>query len=214
MRNWKLVSFDLDGTLIKGTSSAEHLSWRMGDTDLVRTYEAKYTSGEITNVEFGNFDAARFQGYSKHQIHEYLDDLPLIDRISDTVDYLASKNVECVISTMAWDFVAEFVASKHGICSWSGPSLELDSNELFTGKVKSYFHETEKVSFVKGICTQIGCSLSDVIHIGDSTSDFPLFAEVGHAIALNGSNGAGDRAHVSISSGSLYDVLGVLPDLD
>lgn len=212
MQQWKLASFDLDGTLITGTSSAEHLSEKMGNLAQVRKYEEKYSRGEISSKEFGEFDAARYQGYSKSEIYRHLEDVPLIKHVSETVEYFGSLKIPCVISTMAWDCIGEFVATRYGFIDWSGPSLEMDDDK-FTGNVDTYFHETEKVTFIEGICLKRDILMSEVVHVGDSRSDFPLFEAAGHSIAFNGCEEACRLAAVSLRSNSLLDVINVVPNL-
>ncbi len=214
MHQCKLASFDLDGTLIHGTSSAAHLAGKMGDQALIREQEASYAKGEISSVQFGDMDAWRYRGYSKHQIHRFLDDVPVIRDISLTVNYFKSRRIDCVISTMAWDFIGEYVALKHGFSAWSGPSLETDSAGRFTGRVEKYFHETEKISFIETLCADKEISMTQVVHIGDSRSDFPLFEAVGFSLALNGCGEARRRTHVSLDTGTLFAVTNVLPGLD
>ncbi len=214
MQKWKLASFDLDGTLITGTSSAEHLSTKMGDSDKIRDYEEKYSTGQISNVEFGEFDASRYRGYSKSEIYAHLEDVPLINHIAETVEFFGTLKIPCVISTMAWDFIGEFMALRYGFSDWSGPSLELDENGKFTGNVSTYFHETEKITFIESICQKNDISISEVMHIGDSRSDFPLFGAAGHSIAFNGCKDARRLAAVSVKSTSLLDIRNAVPDLE
>ena len=56
-------------------------------------------------------------------------------------------------------------------------------------------------------CRRLGIALADCAAIGDSTSDLPLFREVGLAIALNGTPEIRAAAALALQTRDLTDVL-------
>lgn len=46
---WRLACFDLDGTLVRGTSVSQHLADRFGQSEQMAELERRYTSGEISH---------------------------------------------------------------------------------------------------------------------------------------------------------------------
>ncbi|HEX8596386.1 MAG TPA: HAD hydrolase family protein [Pseudomonas sp.] len=49
--------------------------------------------------------------------------------------------------------------------------------------------------------------MSEVFHVGDSVSDIPLFEAVGYSIALNANQQAKDKAHTTLDSDSLFEII-------
>ena len=77
----RAVSFDLDGTLVQGTTVCLHLSRAMGTVALVASLERRYASGEISNQEVAEWDAVAYRGRKKAEIFSMLDSVPEISRI-------------------------------------------------------------------------------------------------------------------------------------
>jgi phosphoserine phosphatase len=167
----------------------------------------------MSNADVAARDGKHYKGYKVRDIHHFLEDIPTIDHIGETVAFLTAKKIPSIVCTLAWTFVAEFFAKKYGFIGWSGPTLFADQNGAFTGKVLSNFHETDKPSFVEGYCCLKNVRMSDVFHVGDSRSDIPLFNAVGFSVAFNGDDSANSAALASIESDSLLDILPLIPGL-
>jgi phosphoserine phosphatase len=211
--DWKIACFDLDGTLVRGTSTGLHLAKKIGHANSMAEIEARYQKGEVSNAEVAALDGIHYKGYSISDIHQYLEDIPTVDHIAETVEFLSSKGIKSLLCTLAWDFVAEFFAKQYGFIRWSGPALVTDKNGVFTGEVLSDFHETDKPIFVNDYCLVEKTDMSKAFHVGDSRSDVPLFKAVGFSVAFNGDDLANSSASVSIESNSLRDVLQIIPGL-
>jgi hypothetical protein len=56
------VFFDVDETLVPGTSSGQHLAGLLGHAAVVREAEAAYAAGTLTNREVSVLDAATAHG--------------------------------------------------------------------------------------------------------------------------------------------------------
>jgi phosphoserine phosphatase len=79
-----------------------------------------------------------------------------------------------------------------------------------TGIVDRYFDENDKLSFVAGWCAGNGYSLQDVVAIGDSRSDLPLFRHAAASIALNATPATCAAAGQVIDTDDLRDLLPML----
>lgn len=206
MTHWKLASFDLDGTLTRGISTGQHLANKIGHSVAMAKMERKYERGEVTNTDVAEFDATFFKGLAIDDIKEYLEDIPMLADIFETVESLSNRGIPCVLCTIAWSDIAKIISARYGLVKWSGPVLEVDAENLYTGKVAKHFEAEDKVKFIKDICDAGGFSMAEVFHVGDSRSDIELFREVGYAVALNASNQAKEAANASIETESLLDI--------
>lgn len=211
--SWKVACFDLDGTLVRDTSTGQHLAEKIGHAKEMGEMEALYRKGEASNTDVAALDGKHYKGYTVPEIHHLLEDIPTVKHIGETVAFLTSKGIPSLVCTLAWNFVAEFFAKQYGFVGWSGPTLFADQDGAFTGKVLSDFHETDKPSFVDDYCCIKNVRMSEVFHVGDSRSDIPLFNAVGFSISFNGDDLAKSAASVSIESDSLLDILPLIPGL-
>lgn len=209
---WRIASFDLDGTLIVGTTSGAHLAARLGHAEDMRAMEARYGRGEVGNREVAEFDAQHFRGLNAADIDAMLAEIPLIPGITETVAQLRAAGVLPVINTLAWDVVAESIARRFGFLAWSGPRLARGPDGRFTGEVAAHFEAEDKCVFLRGLCEQHQVAPDAVLHVGDSRSDLPAFGFVGLGIAFNADAQARAAAHRSLQGHSLADVLGMLTD--
>ncbi len=211
---WKLASFDLDGTLVRHVSTGQHIAQRLGHGDAMAAIERAYAAGTITNADVAAMDGRHYEGLLPSDVARMLDDIPVIDDIAQTVEWLQERGVPSVICTLAWRFVGEVFADRYGFIASSGPTLSIGVDGEFTGEVESDFTEEDKPGFVSSLCRDRGINMSEVFHVGDSRSDLPLFDAVGFSVALNACPQAVEHAHVALETDSLLDVLRVIPGLD
>jgi phosphoserine phosphatase len=210
---WRLACFDLDGTLVLGTSVCLHLAEKLGHLDQLAELEARYTSGEISNALVADKLGPYYQGLHLDAIESHLSDVPLIKDVSSVLATLADKGIESLICTVSWRFVAQMLAKRYGFVDATGCEMPVDEKGLLTGQVSKHFDEFDKLEFVKGYCAERQIPLSQVFAVGDSRSDIPLFGAVGFAVALNATVQAKAAASVAIESDDLSDVLRAVPGL-
>jgi phosphoserine phosphatase len=203
------VFFDVDGTLVPGTSSGQYLAGLLGHAAIVRDAEAGYAAGALSNEEVSVLDAQGWATRTPAQVRDFLASLPLVDGIPETVRWCRAHDMAPVLATLAWDAVGAYLCDRFGFARACGPSVELIDGR-YTGKVARHFDETAKREFAVGVAAELGVKLRSCAAIGDSRSDLPLFAEVGLAIAFNGTSGARAAAHATADGRDLRAVLPLL----
>jgi len=203
----RAVSFDLDGTLITGTSGDAHLGRKLGFIDDILEWDRRYVAGEMTEREFAEKDAAHYRGRKRADMEEILKTAPRISGIKETVDKLHGEGLYVLLGTVAWGFVAEYFQKLYGFDATSGSTMTEDPSGVFDGVIMKHFDEYDKAAWVENLCAKRGISMAEVAAVGDSRSDIPLFGKVGLAIALNGTPKARAAAHLSIESKDLTVVL-------
>ncbi|MCX5403445.1 haloacid dehalogenase-like hydrolase [Streptomyces sp. NBC_00335] len=201
--------FDVDGTLVPGTSSSVFLAGFLGYRDELAEAEDGYASGALDNRQVSELDAAGWAGASEEQVLGRLDGLPLVSGISETVGWCWSNGLVPVLATLAWSPVGGYLADRFGFHSFSGPRLETAGGR-FTGRVARHFDEYDKRDFALTQAQELGLDPLSCGAVGDSRSDLPLFASVGVAVAFNASKQARMAATVAVEDD---DLRGVLPHL-
>jgi phosphoserine phosphatase len=207
---WRLACFDLDGTLVRGTSVSQHLADRMELGEEMAELERRYAAGEISNSLVAVEQARGWSHLRVAELTAMLSDIPCIDAIDATLAELRSRGIDSILATVTWSFAAEEFGRRHGFLEVSGTEIELAHGRP-TGAVARHFDERDKLAFVSSYCDRHGIDLAECIAVGDSRSDVPLFGAVGFAVALNATSDARAAATVSIDTGWLPDVLDLVP---
>ncbi|MFF3212073.1 HAD family hydrolase [Streptomyces sp. NPDC002886] len=203
------VFFDVDGTLVPRTSSSVFLAGFLGHRDELAEAEAGYASGALDNRHVSELDAAGWAGAAEDQVHGWLDGLPLVSGISETVAWCWSNGLVPALATLAWSPVGGYLTDRFGFHAFSGPRLETAGGR-FTGRVARHFDEYDKRDFALTQARELGLASLSCGAVGDSRSDLPLFASVGVAVAFNASECARTAATAVVDGD---DLRGVLPHL-
>jgi phosphoserine phosphatase len=199
-----IAFFDVDGTLVPGTSSAIYLAGYLGHVDAVVEAEAAWDAGLVEEL-----DARGWTGVSETQVGEWLALLPVVDGIAEVIDWCTAYDVIPALATLAWQPVGAYLCETFGFVEASGPTLEVQDG-MYTGISLTGCDEYLKRDFALRFAKERGLTLDRCAAIGDSRSDLPLFAEAGLAIAFNADNKARALAHVEVDSGDLRAVLPAL----
>jgi phosphoserine phosphatase len=206
------VFFDVDGTLVPRTSSSVFLAGFLGHRDQLAKAEDDYACGALDNRQISELDAAGWAGTRVEQITGWLDGLPLVSGIAQTVTWCRRKGLVPVLATLAWSPVGSYLADRFGFHSFNGPRLET-ADGRFTGRVAAHFDEYDKRDFALAEARALGLAPHSCGAVGDSRSDLPLFASVGLSVAFNASAGAREAAAATVDDDDLRSVLPVLSRL-
>lgn len=187
MKDIKLISFDLDGTLIKNNSWLL-LNMGLGITarEDLELYD-KYSAGELSYEEwikillghYKNSDFANKQGM--HEIWKQYEASPH----AATVIAQLKKNYEVCIVTGALKNFALLVGQELGIenvCSVN--ELEFDEKWNLKNIFSLGDEPSAKLRLLQKFCSEQKIELSQVIHVGDGTNDIPIFDATGKGIAF------------------------------
>jgi phosphoserine phosphatase len=206
---YRVIAFDLDGTLLRGTTVSLRLAEWTGTAEALSDLETRFAAGEISNSVVADMSATWLAGRALTDVARLLEDGPWIDGIAETVDALHVDGAEVLLATITWRFAAECLAERFGFDAVSGTEMEARDG-IVTGTVTRQFDEWDKLAFVEGFCRERGVPLAEAAAVGDSRSDIPLFGRVGMSIALNATPEARKAASVALDTGDLRDVLPLL----
>jgi phosphoserine phosphatase len=204
-----VVFFDVDGTLVPRTSSGQHLAELLGHAEVVREAEAGYAAGILTNEQVCLLDASGWASRTPAEVRGFLESLPLVDGIAETVGWCRRHDLAPILATLAWDAVGAYLCDRFGFDRSCGPRLEVVGGR-YNGDVAKHFDERDKRDFAVRVAAEFGVEISRCVAIGDSRSDLPLFAEVGMAVAFNATAAARAAAHASADGNDLREILPLL----
>jgi phosphoserine phosphatase len=206
---YPVVAFDLDGTLLRGTTVSLLLAQWLGQAEKIAELERAFHAHEISNSVVADTSAGWLAGQSTADVWEVLTDGTWIEGMSETFRALAAAGVNLLLGTITWRFAAEMLRERYGFAAVSGTEMQI-SDGVLSGTVTRYFDEHDKARFVEEWCARNGYSMSEVAAVGDSRSDVPLFERAGMSIALNATPDARAAATHVLDTDNLYDVLAFL----
>ena len=204
----------MDGTLVRGTTALAHLGAWIGHEAVIESLEAKLARREVSDREVAEGYARFYRGVAMVDAVEAMSTIASIDDIGVGVEMLRRRSVEVLIATVSWSFAARGLADLWGFSGACGADLEVDrSSGAFTGRVCRHFAPEDKVAFVAEHCRRAGIDMQQVVAIGDSRSDLPLFEAVGYSVALNATSDARAAASTSVDGSSFLAALRAVPGL-
>ena len=118
------VFFDVDGTLTP-TSSGQHLSGLLGNAKEIEQIQAGYGAGALSSYEAALLEARGWARRTPPEAHAFLESLPLVDGIAETVLWCRTHSLVPVLATLAWDIVGTRLCSRFHFDRACGPRLEI-----------------------------------------------------------------------------------------
>lgn len=200
------VFFDVDGTLVPGTSSSQFLGAQLGHLVELAQAEESYRIGKIGNEEVSILDAKGWSGRTRDEVNAWLRDLPLVDGIAAVVARCRELALVPYLATLAWAPVGEYLCDRFGFEGACGPRLATVDG-TYSGEVAAHLDEFGKRDYALATARSLEIAPLSCAAVGDSRSDLPLFEEVGFSIAFNADNGVAARSDVSIVSDDLSAIL-------
>ena len=204
-----VVFFDVDGTLVPGTSASRHLAPRLGHQAELQAAEDAYDAGTLDSDGWGEVDARGWAGRTPAQVRGLLEDLPLVDGIAEVLAWLRERDVLPVLATLAWQPVGDLLCERFGFAGRCGPRVELVDGR-YTGRVAEHLDEAGKRDAAVAVAAAHGLGIGDCAAVGDSRSDVPLFQVVGLPVSFNGDHLVRPLARAVVEGGDLRAVLPAL----
>ena len=209
---FKLIIFDLDGTLTQERSIWEYIHKRLGKWyGFAEEYQNQFLAGYISYEEFCERDAQVWKGMKVEELFEIVKTVPFHPGVDELIHYLKRKGLKLSMVSSGLSLLTDCVHQNYGF-DYSVSNDLLHENGILTGKVKIQVYYDKKADWVEKILKQFGVKPEEVIAIGDSKGDMDMFQMVGFSIAFNSSCLDLDQiARVCIQSQNLADIISLLP---
>lgn len=180
MTKYKLIAFDLDGTLLVEKSSWNAIHEYFGTKSIARQTYDLYCKGIIDYKEFMKRDIAVWpKPLHISKISEILSNLNLREEAKEVVDAIHRKGIETAIISAGISLLADSVAKKLNIKHIYANELCVDENGFLTGdgimRVDLMFKHLTLIELVESL----GLSLRECIAVDDSINDIKFLQIAG-----------------------------------
>ncbi len=206
--DFKLISFDLDGTLIKIPAVAVILSFtRAGKIIEFNRFEDLLKQGKLSYEDALEKELKLLIGVPVSEAYKALDQAPFISGINETVLELKLFGFKTLLISDNPDFICEYVVRRFDIDDYLCTRTDIKDGivagfkSFLTDKYKEFSKYIKKFNIIEREC----------IHVGDWDNDIPLFENVGLGIAINPKNErVKNSANLTIETDNLKDILKIL----
>jgi phosphoserine phosphatase len=209
---FRLVIFDLDGTLTQERSIWEYIHKRLGKWfGFAEEYQKQFLAGKISYEEFCDRDAQVWKGMKVEEVLDIAKTVPFHPGVDELIHYLKHEGLKLAMVSSGLSVLSNWVHQKYGF-DYSVSNDLLHEQGVLTGKTKIQVYYDKKAEWVKRILKEFGVRSEEVIAIGDSKGDMDMFQIVGFSIAFNSSCKDLERmATLCIPSPNLADIIPKLP---
>jgi phosphoserine phosphatase len=209
---YKLVLFDLDGTLTKEKSIWQYIHVRLNKWyGFAERYQEQFLAGDISYEQFCELDAQVWKGMRVEELMKIVETVPFYPGASELITYLKEKGLKLAVVSSGLSLLSDWVHERHGF-DFSVSNDLLHEDGILTGKVRIKVHYDQKATWVGKILEQLGLKPEESIAIGDSLGDKDMFQMAGFSVAFNSSCRDLDQiADVCIKNENLAEIIPKLP---
>ncbi len=215
MSRFKALVTDVDGVITEVDSVWQFLHKEFGTLKEAERNKRLYEAGVIDYDGWAKLDAMLWRGRTFDEVMAALRKVGVRKGAKELIDFAKSKGLK-VIAVSAGIDTLYFVLKERGVDFdyFFANKLVFDKGGRVTGHVISVVEAGSKGEFVKVIAKVLGIDTSEIIAIGDSEVDIPMFEVCGYSIAFNPkSSEVASKAKKVVTGNDLYGVLEELKKL-
>ena len=191
-QKYKLVMFDMDGTLIDGRSIFVFSEKKGFKDKLLRSLQSDKEPYE-KSIEIAQF----LHGVSSIELLEIFRKIPLHNNVEKVAQKLREKNVKTAVVTDSYQFIADDLKKRLHFDYAFANNLIIEQG-IVTGKININNSNLKRCetgviySICKGLVldqlyTMLNITPADVIAVGDGVVDIGMIKKAGLGIAYNAS---------------------------
>ncbi|TCK19917.1 HAD family hydrolase [Pseudonocardia endophytica] len=195
--------FDMDGTLLRGTSASLEIGRGIGRLPDIEEFEAASSAGTMDNVAFARACHPIWQTLTETDVDDAFAAAPWIGGIAEVWADIAERGERSAVVSMSPLF---FVRR---LLDWGAGSVHATDVPIGRPLDESLVLTTEaKVTIVESLLGEHGLEPHDCVAYGDSYTDTALFRAVPNTVAINADSRIRRLARVVYDGDDLRDAYG------
>ncbi|HSI59324.1 MAG TPA: phosphoserine phosphatase SerB [Ideonella sp.] len=215
LRDFKLIAFDMDSTLIN-IECVDEIAAAAGRKAEVAAITEAAMRGEIADYkESLRQRVALLRGVPESALHEvYARHLQLNPGVERFVQACQAAGLKTLLVSGGFTFFSERVRHRLKLDFARANVLEIHGGEL-TGRLLDrpwgdIVDGAEKRRVLLEVCELMGVEASEAIAVGDGANDLPMMSVAGLSICFHGKPAVREQAMVSIETGGMDRALELL----
>jgi len=182
---YKLIIFDIDGTITEHVSSWQLIHEKLNIWDKKASeYQERFLRGKIGYKKFCELDAACWKGLSEKMINNFFDPLVYTKNARACIKRLKKRGFKLAAVSSGLQYIGERIKGDLPF-DYILTNRLLARNSVLTGKVRIDIIHGRKCEAVKNILKKFKIPACETIGVGDSEGDISLIKNTGYSIAFN-----------------------------
>jgi phosphoserine phosphatase len=192
--------FDMDGTLLHGTTAPVLLAAALGQPETLAALEERFAAGGASTVQFARELHDMWGIVAPEIAQQAFAAAPLLANVGEVLADIRARDERSCLITMSPDYFAEqFLDFGFDAVFASrfprSAEVPLDESAILSPE--------DKPRLAARFCAEHGLSMDDAIAYGDSMSDVFLFDEVGVRVSVNGDHHLAERSDIAVEGTDL-----------
>jgi len=182
---YKLIIFDIDGTITTHISSWRYIHEKLGLWQKQAfNYQEQFLAGKISYRRFCELDAAHWKGMGVGKIRSIFKSVKYSKNAVRSISRLKKMGFKLAAISTGLQFMPERLKDEFDFDYTLSNRLVIRRGRL-TGGVKINLAHGAKDKILREIFRRFHVKPHEVISIGDSEGDIPLAKKTGYSIAFN-----------------------------
>lgn len=196
---YKLVAFDMDGTLVVEDSCWGVLHRHFGTKEAARKNLEAYERGQIDYPEFMRRDIALWQPAPMiDEVRAVLASYKLAPNVKEVIEEVHRRGYQTAIVTGGLDILADKVAQELDIPHVLANGLEVDKGGHLSGEGIFRVEPSQKDEVLGELAKKLGATLNECVAVGDSKYDVKFLSCAGLGVAIGNTRALAEVADVLI----------------
>ena len=185
---YKIIIFDIDGTVARHISSWRYIHEKLGLWDeRAFRYQDEFLAGKISYRKFCELDAAHWKGLREKKIRDIFEKAQYAKNAKSCIKKLNGMGFKLVAVSTGLQYMADRVKRELKFDYVLANRL-LSRRGALTGGVKINITHGAKGNVLRKILKKFDMKKNEAISVGDSAGDIPLAKHSGYSIAFNSSD--------------------------
>jgi phosphoserine phosphatase len=206
----RLHIFDMDGTLIRGSSCNIELARVLGKVDEFRALDALFMTKAIDSPEYARRAYSMWSSLTEDVVASAFAAAPWLTGIVEVWQDITARGEYCAVISLSPSFFVGRLRGwgVHEVRASQFPDVPFPIGTTFSDV--GVLNAESKVVFADELCARYGLARADCVAYGDSMSDAALFAAVPTSVAVNGDHHVSGLATHVYAGGDLREAYGLV----
>ncbi|KYK21064.1 hypothetical protein AYK21_00885 [Thermoplasmatales archaeon SG8-52-2] len=192
MGRFKLVMFDMDGTLLQDRGIFV-IAEKMGFLDeLIKNFNSKTFDFYKKSIDIAKLS----KGLDKNEILEIFRSIKISKNAEKVIKELKKRKIKTAIATDSYKFLADDLKERLGI-EYSFANNLIIENNIITGELEIHNKDLKQDFFsgkiysickscaLENLCKELNINIEEAIAVGDGKVDIGMIKKAGLGIAYN-----------------------------